>query len=242
MSAQTMAAMCDLNIADMRTPYKDKRAVFDECDLVSKEPVTQFKAWFDEACQTEGILEPNAMALATADKTGHPSVRMVLLKGFDKNGFKFFSNYGSRKGRDLRDNPYCSLVFYWYALKRQVRIEGPVEKLSAEESTEYFHRRPQGSQIGSAISKQSTPVASRQALEDKYNEMEKEYSDGNKMIPKPEFWGGYLVKPELVEFWQGQTNRVHDRIVFRRQRQGEVIDPAVTKTGEDGWVYERLCP
>ncbi|KAK8741032.1 hypothetical protein OTU49_002456 [Cherax quadricarinatus] len=231
-----------INIGGMRAPYKCQREAFTENDLVAKEPFAQFAAWFDEARQTPGILETNAMCLATATKCGKPSARMVLLKGYGKDGFSFFTNYNSRKGQELAENAQASLCFYWEPLKRQVRVEGYVEKLSEEVSTEYFHSRPQGSQIAACISPQSQVIPGRHVLTEKDELMHEEYKDEDKVIPKPECWGGFRVVPEVIEFWQGQTSRVHDRICFRKLMTDEVIDESLTKPGEDGWVYERLAP
>lgn len=230
------------SLAGMRHPYHSTGNVFDESDLVSKEPFGNFRHWFEATRKEPRILEPNAMALATATKDGRPSVRMVLLKAFSENGFTFFTNFESRKGKELTENPLASLLFYWEPFKRQIRIEGTVTKLSEEEATTYFHSRPKQSQIGASVSKQSEVIKDRKVLETKRLAMEEQYKDETKLVPKPPYWGGYLLKPHSMEFWQGQTDRLHDRIVFRRLRPGEVIDPAVTKNGTDGWVYERLYP
>ncbi|XP_074658825.1 pyridoxine-5'-phosphate oxidase-like isoform X2 [Tubulanus polymorphus] len=229
-----------LNVAGMRKPYHNKEEKFDINDLVSRDPIKQFTAWFEEACSCDKILESNAMTLATASKDGKPSARMVLLKGFDDNGFKFYTNYGSRKAQELLSNPFASLCFYWDPMSRSVRIEGEVEKLSEAESSEYFHSRPQSSQIGAAVSHQSTVIPNREVLQKKNDELTKEYKD--KVVPKPDYWGGFIVKPTVIEFWQGQTNRLHDRIVFRRRADGEIIDSTLTHVGENGWLFERLSP
>lgn len=229
------------SLAAMRQPYHSTGNGFDECDLVSKEPFGNFRHWLEAACKEPRILEPNAMALATATKDGCPSVRMVLLKGFSENGFKFFTNFDSRKGKELTENPQASLLFYWEPLKRQIRVEGKVTQLPDEEASTYFHSRPRKSQVAACVSKQSQVIEDRKALEAKRLAMEEEYKE-NKLIPKPSSWGGYLLTPHLMEFWQGQTDRLHDRIVFRRLQSGEVINPAATKKGTDGWVYERLDP
>ncbi|KAK7066441.1 hypothetical protein SK128_026238 [Halocaridina rubra] len=231
-----------IDIGGMRKPYKGKNEVFTEDDMVAKEPFAQFKAWFEEACNTPGIIEANAMCLATADKNGRPSARMVLLKGYGKEGFRFFTNYTSRKGQELTENPQASICFYWEPLMRSVRVEGAVEKLNEEESTEYFHSRPRSSQIGACVSPQSKVIPGRHVLTDKEKELTEEYSDEKKVIPKPEIWGGFRVIPDVIEFWQGQTTRIHDRIRFRKASPEEVLDSHLTKAGEDGWVYERLAP
>jgi len=236
----------DLDVAAMRKPYKDAQETFDVDHLVSKNPFTQFDHWFKEACKAEGILEPNAMALATADSKGKPSVRMVLMKGYDQRGFRFFTNYNSRKAKEIEETNHLCLLFYWTSTNpdnywtRQVRIEGTVEKLSVEESTDYFHSRPKSSQIGAALSNQSQVVAGRHILNERNEQLKVEYAE--KEVPKPEHWGGYLVKPHLMEFWQGQTNRIHDRLVFRKQQSDEEIDHNVTHIAEAGWVIERLEP
>nr|KAI8769097.1 pyridoxine-5'-phosphate oxidase-like isoform X1 [Biomphalaria glabrata] len=237
-------SVCEMsnNISGMRKPYRGKQDKFDLDHLVSKEPFGQFEAWFNEAKNTDGILEANAMSLATATKNGKPSVRMVLMKGIDQNGIVFYTNFLSQKAKELTENPYCSLLFYWEPIKRQIRVEGHVEKVSEEESNNYFHSRPRDSQIGACVSQQSQVVASRKTIDDRNVELQEKYSDPNVLVPKPDYWGGYRVVPNRFEFWQGQTNRLHDRIVFRRLKNGESLDPSVTHEGTNGWVYERLMP
>ena len=231
-----------MDAMSMRKPYKGERDILDLKDLTSKEPFGNFDQWFNIACKTPGILEANAMTLATATKDGRPSARMVLLKGYDKNGFRFFTNYGSRKAQELESNPYASLLFYWSNeyMSRQIRVEGRVEKLSEVESANYFHSRPKASQIGAWCSQQSSVIAGRKTLDDKKEALEKEYANKEE-LPTPDFWGGYLVKPEKFEFWQGQTNRLHDRIVFRKPEAGEEKSE-FTDEGDDGWWVERLAP
>lgn len=229
-------------VSDMRLPYRSAHDVFDVGDLVSREPFKQFTSWFDEASNAPDIGEPNAMALATATKDGIPSVRMVLMKGFDKNGIVFFTNYSSRKGNELTENPRCSCMFYWEKFKRSIRIEGNVRKMSNEKSEEYFHSRPRPSQLGAISSNQSQVVESRKALCDRYTSLEEKYKHEDMFIPKPDNWGGYIVTPESFEFWQGQTNRLHDRFKFRRLEPDEKINEECTHIGEDGWVFERLEP
>ncbi|KAL5231289.1 hypothetical protein ABZP36_030065 [Zizania latifolia] len=197
---------------------------------VMPDPFDQFIRWFDEAV-TAGLREPNAMALTTANKEGKPSSRMVLLKGVDKQGFVWYTNYGSQKAHDLSENPNAALLFYWNEMNRQVRVEGSVQKVPEEESEKYFHSRPRGSQLGAIASKQSTVIAGREVLQQAYKELEQKYSDGS-MIPKPDYWGGYRLTPKLFEFWQGQKSRLHDRLQYSpREVDGSTV-----------WHIERLCP
>lgn len=224
----------------MRIKYKDKSETFTEDSLVSKEPIAQFKAWFDEACNTPQILEPNAVFLATATRDGIPSVRAVLLKGFGTEGFKFYTNYDSRKSCELAENPHAALTFYWESLRRSVRIEGFAEKTSVEDSDRYFQSRPYSNQIGSMASKQSSVIANRQTLIVKERELLAQFPEGH--IKRCDYWGGYLVVPYSIEFWQGQSDRLHDRIRFRRPKENEKIDNILLHAGENGWVYERLSP
>lgn len=193
---------------------------------VFKNPIEQFEKWFEEAILAK-LNEPNAMTLATSNIDYKPSARMVLLKGIEKDSFIFFTNYNSRKGRELLWNPYAALLFFWNQLHRQVRIEGRVTKISAEESDKYFYSRPVGSKLSAFISPQSEVIESRDWLEKKLFETEKLF--GGKEIPRPDNWGGYKVIPHSIEFWQGRTNRLHDRILFTLINPGE-------------WKLERLAP
>ena len=195
-------------------------------DSIDTDPFRHFEHWFQEALKAE-VLEPNAMTLATVDAQGHPSARIVLLKRVDSNGFVFFTNYQSSKGQQLAANPQAALVFFWKELERQVRIEGRVEKISRAESERYFQSRPRGSQIGAAASNQSQVVANRTVLEARFQDLEARYAEQD--IPTPAHWGGYRLTPDLLEFWQGRRNRLHDRLRYRLLDSGD-------------WSIERLEP
>nr|AAH99324.1 MGC84800 protein [Xenopus laevis] len=228
-----------MDLSSMRKRYRSDNEAFEEKHLVSLDPIVQFNDWFQEVTQCPAIEEPNAMCLATATRDGRPSARMVLLKGFGPDGFRFYTNRESRKGLDLETNPVASLLFYWEPFNRQVRVEGSVERLSEDETEKYFHSRPKSSQIGAVVSKQSQVIPDREYLRQKNAELEAEYKD--KEVPKPPEWGGYIVRPSVIEFWQGQTNRLHDRIVFHKQEADKELGPW-THPGEGGWVYKRLAP
>lgn len=238
----TMSSATYYDISDMRKPYRASDDVFDVGNLVSTNPIQQFEAWFNEARAVPNIGEANAMALATASKSGFPSVRMVLMKGFSEKGFTFFTNYESRKAAELDENPVCSLMFYWDPMKRSVRIEGTVERVPEEESLHYFEQRPRKSRLGAIVSQQSTILESREVINQKYADLLEEYKDEEKNIPKPDYWGGYLVRPISMEFWQGQTNRLHDRIRFHKLKENEAIDSKCMHQGDRDWVFERLAP
>uniref|UniRef100_A0A0A9YHC3 pyridoxal 5'-phosphate synthase n=1 Tax=Lygus hesperus TaxID=30085 RepID=A0A0A9YHC3_LYGHE len=218
------------NIGDMRKSYRDNKDAFTEDQLVSQtDPFAQFADWFEKIKGIPEILEPNAMCLATSNKDGQPSARFVLLKGFGKDvgGFTFFTNYNSRKGSDLEQNSKAALTFYWDKLNRQIRIEGTVTKVPEPENDVYFQRRPLASQIGAAASAQSTIIASRDVLIEKAEEISK---NCNGRVEKPKHWGGYLLVPYFFEFWQGQSDRLHDRICFKRDND------------TDPWKLFRLAP
>jgi pyridoxamine 5'-phosphate oxidase len=213
-----------LSLASLRQNYT--RAGLDETDC-EPDPIQQFERWFLEA-QAAEIKEPNAMVLATATPEGKPSARVVLLKGISPDGFVFYTNYLSRKGRDLATNPFASLTFFWAELERQVRIEGSVVLLPRAESEAYFRTRPRGSQLGAWVSRQSDQLASRAELESTLDTLERQFA-GIDQLPTPEHWGGYRLKPDAVEFWQGRPNRLHDRLLYQRK-------------GENGWLIQRLWP
>ncbi|XP_024866417.1 pyridoxine-5'-phosphate oxidase isoform X2 [Kryptolebias marmoratus] len=239
-SLQSQKASSDL--MEMRSAgslISFSKQCFEESQLVSLDPIQQFGNWFDEATKCPEIGEANAMCIATATRDGRPSARMVLLKGYSNEGFRFFTNYESRKGVELDSNPHACLVFYWEPLNRQIRIEGSVEKIPRQSSCEYFQSRPKSSQIGAAVSRQSRPIPSRDYLRQKNAELEKKYKDTE--VPMPNDWGGYVVKPYSMEFWQGQTNRLHDRIVFTRKEVGEKLGE-LQQEAAGGWVFQRLSP
>lgn len=208
---------------DLRIDYG--RGHLTEAD-VAADPVRQFEWWFADA-RAADVPEPNAMTLATADAGGAPSARVVLLKGFDDRGFCFFTNYDSRKGRDLSANPRAALCFYWQPLERQVRVEGAVERVGRDESEAYFRTRPPAAQVGAWASAQSQVIASRGDLAAREAELAARFAGGP--VPLPDFWGGYRVVPAAVEFWQGRPSRLHDRIRYARRADG-------------GWAIDRLSP
>jgi len=215
--------MNEQDIQNLRQDYNS--AALSEKDI-NPNPIKQFDKWFNEALDAN-VHEPNAMTLATATTDGRPSARIVLLKGFNNDGFMFYTNYLSRKGKEIAKNPLASVVFFWGSMERQVRIEGTIEKLSREQSEDYFHSRPKGSQLGAVASPQSQEIAGRELLDNKLKGLEAEYAD--KQVPKPSYWGGYLLKPRIVEFWQGRSNRLHDRLVYK-------------KTDNKNWKIVRLAP
>ncbi len=212
-----------MNLADIRDDYK--MASLEESE-VANNPIQQFEKWMEEVLNAE-LIEPNAMTLSTVGAGGKPSARIVLLKGLE-NGFVFYTNYESQKGKELAENPFASLTFFWADLQRQVRVEGKVQKISEEASINYFHSRPKGSQIGAEVSPQSAVIPNREFLEKRKEELERKYKSESE-IPKPENWGGYVLIPNRVEFWQGRSSRLHDRLVFGQKKNGD-------------WKIERLAP
>lgn len=212
----------ELRLVQLRREYT--LAGLKEQDL-APDPIVQFQRWFQDALAS-GIVEPNAMVLATADKTGRPSSRLVLLKQVDERGFIFFTNYVSRKAREMAGNPHAALTFPWHPLERQVCVTGTVKKISREESETYFKLRPRGARLGANISRQSEVVPGREILERKLSELERQHPGED--VPMPQEWGGYVLSPEEIEFWQGRANRLHDRLRYRKEGQN--------------WVIERLSP
>lgn len=210
-----------MSIADLRREYM--RASLDEQDT-DADPIRQFERWFHEARQAD-VPEPNAMSVSTVGANGRPSSRILLLKDMGPNGFTWFTNYESRKGRELAENPHAALLFFWVELERQVRIEGRVERVAAEESDAYFQIRPLGSRIGALASEQSRPIDNRQALEERFLHTEQQYGEHP---PRPAHWGGYRLIPDTMEFWQGRSSRLHDRILYTLH--------------EEGWRRQRLQP
>jgi len=212
-----------MDIGELRKNYTKAELTEESID---KDPFKQFEIWFKQACDAE-INEPNAMSLATSSKNLDVTVRTVLLKLFDKNGFVFFTNYESDKAKQINENPNVAVVFPWLILERQIIITGTASKVSTAESLKYFSTRPRGSQLGAWISQQSSVITSRSLLEMKLDEIKRKFMDGD--IPLPSFWGGYRIVPKTIEFWQGRPNRLHDRIRYTLQNDGR-------------WKIERLAP
>ncbi|MEW5301653.1 MAG: hypothetical protein WDW36_004500 [Sanguina aurantia] len=215
-------------VADMRISYE--RGGLEEAHYRGRDPITVFDEWFKDAVEQKAAVEVNAICLSSADKEGRPSARIVLLKGYDARGFVFYSNFRSKKGQEM-GNGHAAFVSFWEPLQRQVRVEGTVEKLPEAESTEYYHSRPRGSQIGAWVSQQSEVVEGREVLEARNAELQLLYADASVPVPKPAHWGGFLIRPTRIEFWQGRPSRLHDRISYRREG-----------TDNDDWTMERLQP
>jgi len=213
-----------LDLAELRQRYL--KGGLDE-DNTAENPFKQFEIWFKQA-QEADLLEPNAMSLSTVDAQGQPSLRTVLLKQFDTDGFVFFTNYQSEKSKQIMQNPRVALLFPWLALERQVKVLGKAEKISLAQSMKYFASRPKGSQIGAWVSQQSQVVSSKQVLLSQFEKMKQKFQSGE--VPFPDFWGGYRVVPHQIEIWQGGDNRLHDRICYDR------------KAGENRWLKQRLAP
>jgi pyridoxamine 5'-phosphate oxidase len=211
------------SLVDMRKDYQLQKL---SEESVAENPFLQFNTWWSEAVEAK-IDEVNAMTLATASSEGIPAARTVLLKAFDENGFVFFSNYDSNKGKQLQENPMACLIFFWKELERQIRVTGTVNKTSSKESDDYFNSRPEGSRVGAWASPQSHIIANREWLEENEKEFRKKFN--NEKLSRPENWGGYRVMPSVIEFWQGRTNRLHDRIQYTLQGNGK-------------WIIERLAP
>ena len=211
------------DIQHLREDYKYGHLMEDQ---VPSNPIELFHKWFNDA-QLANLPEPNAMTIATVNKEGKPSARIVLLKEFSKDGFTFYSNYDSRKGQDLISNPFIAVVFLWIEIERQVRIEGTVSKLPESKSTQYFHTRPKGSQIGAWASPQSQVITDRSILEDEHKRLTGQYKDAE-TLPKPPNWGGYIIEPTMIEFWQGRSSRLHDRLRYDLR--------------DERWQIERLAP
>lgn len=214
-----------MNIADIRKDYTLQSL---EATEVASHPIKQFESWLQAAINAK-VLEPTAMNLSTASISGRPSARIVLLKGVESNGLIFFTNYDSKKGHDLATNPFACLTFHWAELERQVRIEGKVKKIAAEESDTYYNSRPLGSRIGAHASPQSKVIESREWLEKRVLEFTTELSSQDQEVKRPSNWGGYILNPDHIEFWQGRPSRLHDRIAY-------------TKDDTNEWVINRLAP
>lgn len=211
-----------MDIGDLRREYMSSGITAED---LHEDPFSQFEVWFTQANEA-GVIDANAFSLATASQNGAPSLRTVLLKLFDEKGFVFFTNYNSRKSRQIKENDHVAMLFPWLQLNRQVKVEGHCERVSAKESLKYFATRPRGSQLGAWCSDQSEVIESRDFLEQKYREMTEKFKTGS--VPLPSFWGGYRIVPNRIEFWQGRENRLHDRIQY--------------SLGDQGWQKNRLAP
>ncbi len=211
------------DLYNLRKDYKQDTLSRNDVD---KSPIAQFEKWMKDAIASKIVVEPNAMTLVTATPDGKPSARVVLLKSFDKEGFVFYTNYESRKAMELEVNPQACIVFDWHVMERQVRIEGIVKKVSSEESDRYFNARPESSQLGAWISPQSSFIDGRQELEDRKTKIENQFEE--KPITRPPHWGGFVLKPHTIEFWQGRQSRLHDRLIYMKT--------------EEEWILRRLAP
>lgn len=212
-----------MDLTELRGKYTTRNLEIDDLD---KNPFKQFELWFNDAMNAK-LIEPNAFSLCTVGKDMMPSIRTVLLKTFDEDGFVFFTNYKSTKAKQIEENPQAAALFPWLALERQVKIEGSIEKISTTKSLKYFLSRPKGSQIGAWVSHQSEVISSRSLLESKFDEMKNKFAKGE--VPFPSFWGGYIIKPKKIEFWQGGDNRLHDRFLYEIQN-------------DSSWKRKRLAP
>ncbi|KAL1399621.1 hypothetical protein pipiens_008066 [Culex pipiens pipiens] len=230
-----------VDISALRIKYKEPKDIFHESSIEVKEPFHLFRKWFDEACSTPEIIEPNAMCLATATRCSSRQLDLYCSEGRHRLKVHVLHQPMRVERKELAENPNVALAFYWLPLRRSVRIEGTAERIPGAESAAYFHQRPRASQIGALASPQSRPIPSRDFLDQKERAIKEELGpDGEVPLPN---WGGYLVRPAAVEFWQGQTNRLHDRIRFRKPAgPEEAVDGEVLHQGENGWIYERLAP
>ena len=227
--ASKAVAFKEVDLSQLRSAYSS--TVFTEDQLVSHtNPFAQFHDWFQQALKCKEIVEPQAVSVSTCTKDGKPSSRVVLMKSYTDGGFIFYTSYNSRKGKELTENPLAAMLFYWAPLYRQVRIEGKVDRIPEEDSTKYYHSRPHANQISAAIKLQSQEIASRDVLEQKFQEVLEQYPADGAPVPKPPEWGGYILTPVMFEFWQGQSTRLHDRIVFNKDES----------SGE--WTVKRLGP
>ncbi|XP_019873380.1 pyridoxine/pyridoxamine 5'-phosphate oxidase [Aethina tumida] len=226
-----------MDIGGRGNDNNSRENVFLEEDIKFKDPFALFEEWFTLVKNDPRTFEPNAMCLSTVNKDGYPSARFVLLKGYNNDGFRFFTHYTSRKGQEMAENPNVALTFYWEHFRRSVRIEGVAERLPFSEADNYFKTRPYQSQIGALVSDQSKPIESRDVMTEKKKTLMEKYKGE---APRPPLWGGYNVRPHTIEFWQSQTDKLHDRIRFQLKEKN--LDDKYVNEGENGWVYQRLAP